>query len=159
MSSEVMGLSTKRFCCLAGWPLALMLTVSVASAGPVAPATPDAVRVLPHFDKIVHFFVFGLLATLILRSVSGGVGALAAAVIAVGVTSLFGLADEFHQSTNPVRFFSWWDWVADTAGAVVAVAAYCGWAAYRRALESRIRPVPLRRRRSALTRERSLSLS
>ena len=154
-----MRLTARHYLYLACWPLALMLTITVASAGPVAPAAPDAVRVLPHFDKIVHFFVFGLLATLIFRSMTGRCRLLAAAVIAVGLTSLFGLADEFHQSTNPVRFFSWWDWAADTAGALVAVVAYRSWTAYRRALEWRI-PAPRRgRRRSALTRERSLSLS
>jgi hypothetical protein len=33
----------------------------------------------------------------------------------------------------------WVDWVADTAGALVAAVAYTRWAAYRRLLETSIR--------------------
>ena len=113
----------------------LAATITAASGAPAPPEVPDAVTAIPHFDKIVHFFVFGLLATLILRAPPGKAVPAAWAGLAVALTSVFGLADEFHQATNPVRFFSWWDWAADTAGAAVAVAAYACWKRYREILE------------------------
>ncbi len=126
------------------WPVALVAVITIASGGAAAPVVPGAVSGIPHFDKVVHFFVFGLLATLVLRAFSRENGYRLAATIAVLVTSAFGLADELHQSTNPVRHFSWLDWMADTAGAVVAVSVYLGWARYRTALEMPLR-VPQRR--------------
>ncbi len=122
----------------AWWAVALVATITVASGFPTAPEIPESAVSIPHFDKVAHFFVFGLVATLILRPPKGtGITAFRI-LVAVALTSAFGLADEFHQSTNPVRFFSWWDWVADTAGAVVAVTAYAGWRRYREILEFRL---------------------
>ncbi len=128
---------------LASWPVILILTVTVASGFPSAPVVPDAVGLVPHFDKIVHFFVFGLLGTLILRTLYRGRRPWLCAVVAIVLTSLIGLGDELHQSTNPVRHFNWFDWVADTAGGIVAVAAFLGWRGYRDLLEM---PVRFRRR-------------
>ncbi len=117
------------------WVWALIAVITAASAAPAAPVAPDATRLIPHFDKVVHFFVFGLLATLALRAFSPASRRWLGAAVAIALTSAFGLADEFHQSTNPVRHFSWFDWVADTVGGLVAVGAYLGWPAYRRTLE------------------------
>ncbi|MDP2136344.1 MAG: VanZ family protein, partial [Candidatus Didemnitutus sp.] len=83
------------------------------------------------FDKVAHFFVFGLLATLVVRN---GFAA-RRAWMAVALVSAFGASDEWHQSMTPGRAMQLADWVADTLGAAVAVAAYAGWPLYRRVLE------------------------
>lgn len=88
----------------------------------------------PGLDKAVHFGAFGLLATLVCRL---GRGWRAAAWVVVAV-SVFGAVDEWHQSHVPGRTAEVADWVADTLGAVVAVALYTGWPAYRRMLEWRL---------------------
>ena len=83
-----------------------------------------------NFDKVVHFLVFGLLATLIVRA--PGLGRAWLAVLAV---SVFGAGDEIRQGFTPGRSMAVADWVADALGALTAVACYAGWAAYRRLLE------------------------
>lgn len=107
----------------------------VVASGRGQVAAPAVVNI----DKFAHFTVFGLLATLVARSPGCGLGW--RSVLAV---SLFGVADEFRQSFTPGRFVEFADWMADTAGALVAVSLYRGWPAYRRLLET-----PLRLRRPA----------
>jgi VanZ family protein len=89
---------------------------------------------MPHianFDKVVHFFLFGLLATLICRIQSGW----RMAILAVAVTSAYGAMDELHQSFVPGRSCDVLDWVADTSGASLAVLIHTSWQAYRRILD------------------------
>lgn len=108
------------------WPVALATTIVVASSrGQVA--SPQIVD----FDKAAHFAVFGLLATLVVRTGFSRRWAW----VAVLIVSLFGLSDEWHQSFTPGRDVEVMDWVADSLGALVAVAAYTGWTGYRRGLE------------------------
>ena len=90
-------------------------------------------------DKVGHFGVYGLLATLLCRIGSGW----RAAVWAVVAASVYGVSDEFHQSFVPGRGVEFADWVADTAGAALAVGLYRGWSGYRKLLE-----IPLGRRRA-----------
>ena len=118
------------------WPIALASTI-VYSSGGAGPQLPKILQLVA-IDKIVHFFIFGLLATLILRVFDNNRPHLKYALIAFIVTSLFGLIDEYHQYLNPYRYFEWADWVADTLGAVVAVIAYLSLLPYRRLLEMRI---------------------
>lgn len=83
------------------------------------------------FDKLAHFSIFGLLATLVARNgfVPGR------AWLPIVAVSVFGLTDELHQSFTPGRSMEFDDWVADTLGAIVAVTAYVHWAWYRTTLE------------------------
>ena len=111
------------------YPVALSAMVVIAS-GRGQVAGPDIVN----FDKLVHFGVFGLLATLVVRSPG-----LRHAWVAVLAVSLFGIGDEFRQSFTPGRFVEFADWVADTLGALTAVLAYVLWPAYRRLLEYPLR--------------------
>ena len=83
-------------------------------------------------DKIVHFFVFGLLATLLARTDWTA----RRPWLAVLLASLYGLLDEAHQSFTPGRMVDVADWVADTLGACVAVWVYVKWTAYRHWLET-----------------------
>jgi len=86
---------------------------------------------IPHLDKLIHFSVYGLLATLICRLGHGW----RAAAWALMLASAFGATDEWHQSFVPGRSSEVADWLADTLGAAVAVLLYRGWPGYRRRLE------------------------
>ncbi|MBK9990884.1 MAG: VanZ family protein [Verrucomicrobia bacterium] len=112
------------------WPIVVAITIFMAS-GRSQVSAPQ----LPGIDKIAHFFVYGLLGTLIARvpSVAGwrGLGLAWAVVIA----SLFGITDEFHQSFTPGRSVELADWAMDTSGAALAVFVYTYWQAYRRFME------------------------
>lgn len=114
------------------WPLTLATLIFIAS-GRSQIAGPDWIG----FDKVVHFGVFGLLASLVVRTGF----APRRAWLAVVWVSLFGITDEWHQSFTPGRAVELADWVADTLGAIVAVTLYVKWPRYRAWLEQ-----PLRRR-------------
>src|SRR5690349_21263876 len=118
------------------WPIAIAALIIIASHRSRV-ASPD----ISHIDKVSHFMVYGLVATLTGRLGSGWRGA----ILAVLATSAFGVADEWHQSFVPGRSSEFADWVADTAGAALAVSLYYGWNWYRTLLETplgrRVAPV------------------
>ena len=89
-----------------------------------------------HFDKIAHFFVFGLLATLWFRFLPGKLVSNGRLCGAIALTLLYGVVDEWIQAANPARTSDSWDWFADGAGAITAILVYRGWRLYRRVLES-----------------------
>lgn len=108
------------------WPILLAATIFIAS-GRSQVAAPG----IAHIDKIGHFLVFGLLATLVARCFPRRRHAWAAIL----VVSAYGLGDEFRQSFTPGRSVEFADWVADTLGAMLAVTLYQLWPLYRRILE------------------------
>lgn len=108
------------------WPV-LLATAIVSASGRGQVAAPAIVN----FDKVAHFAIYGLLATLVARN--GFVPR--RAWVPIVAVSLFGLSDEWHQSFTPGRSVEIVDWVADTLGAIVAVGAYACWPAYRLMLE------------------------
>jgi hypothetical protein len=108
------------------WPL-LLATMIIVASGRGELAAPQVAG----GDKVTHFLMFGLLATLVVRNGFTP----RHAWIAVLLVSLFGATDEWHQSFTPGRRVELADWVADTLGAAVAVAAYLGSPAYRALLE------------------------
>ncbi len=118
------------------WPLAIAVLIFAASSRSVVAAP----RVTLIDDKIVHFVVYGLLATLVCRIGRGW----RAAAWSLVLVSAYGASDEWHQSFVPGRSTELADWVADTLGAAVAIALYVGWARYRGWLE-----FPLTRGRGA----------
>jgi VanZ family protein len=77
-------------------------------------------------DLAAHFAGYGLLGALVVRAMAGvrwaGVTP-AAAGRAWLFSAAYGVSDEFHQSFVPGRTPSGIDWVADAAGAAVAIAA------------------------------------
>lgn len=109
------------------WPL-LIASLVIAASSRSRVAAPQGIA---NIDKIGHFLVYGLLATLICRMGSGWRGA----AIGLVAASLFGITDEWHQSYVPGRSSDPMDWVADTLGAALAVSLYAGWPLYRRVLE------------------------
>jgi len=113
------------------WPLSLATAIFIAS-GRSEVMGPDIIGI----DKVAHFAVFGLLATLVLRTGCRP-------WVAVLLVSLFGFTDEWHQSFTPGRMVEVADWVADTLGAITAVAIYARWTRYRVWLEMPlVRPQP-----------------
>jgi VanZ family protein len=74
---------------------------------------------IPQFDKAVHFLYYGLMAGLLAHAV--GRRWLWVPLILVPV---IGAADEWNQSMIVGRDASFWDWLADEAGTVVAVVGY-----------------------------------
>ena len=121
------------------WAFALAALIVFASGNNPQPPVPTFIG----FDKVAHFGVFGLLATLLLRTHGVWRRPGWRAAIAIGVVSIFGLTDEWHQSFTPGRSVELGDWIADTTGAALAVALYLRWPWYRRLLET---PLRLRRR-------------
>ncbi len=118
------------------FPISLAYTITVASGG----SQPD-IQIptwIPSFDKIAHFFVFGLLATLFCRYRKLNRMNVYQGVFAIICTTLFGLSDELHQFSNPERFFEIADWIADTLGAIVAIIVYQNWHKYQILMELQI---------------------
>ena len=111
------------------WPIAVAALVVLASSR----STVAGSRI-EGLDKVTHFAVYGLLATLVCRLGRGW----RSAVWSLLVVSVFGVTDEWHQSFVPGRLAEVADWVADT----VAVTLYAGWAAYRQLLETPCRFTP-----------------
>lgn len=108
-----------------------MAAISVASGGnPMVPKISFFSA-----DKLAHLLIFGLLATAFYRAANPAWTKAARAIFAISVTALFGLVDELHQSATPGRYMEIDDWVADVAGAILAVYVYRGWAGYRHCLE------------------------
>lgn len=86
-------------------------------------------------DKFAHFLVFGLLANLIQRSLPES---RYRTFLAIGIVSLLGISDEWHQSFTPGRSVEFADWLCDTAGASLAAILYARARWYRVLLESRL---------------------
>ena len=114
------------------WAVALAGTVVLASGNNPQVPVPSFVGL----DKLAHFGVFGLLATLVLRPPAVWGRPRWRAWLAIGAVSLFGITDEWHQSFTPGRAVEFADWVADTSGAALAVVLYLRWSWYRRVLET-----------------------
>jgi VanZ family protein len=108
------------------WPFLVAGVIFYASCQSKV-AAPGIVGI----DKISHFSVYGLLATLVVRLRGGR----RAALFSILIVSLYGITDEWHQSFTPGRSVEVADWLADTLGAALAVTLYRGWAAYRGWLE------------------------
>jgi hypothetical protein len=116
------------------WPIGLTAAIVVESSQSGV-AVPGGIW---QSDKIVHFLVFGLLATVTLRALRIE-SPRSRAVVAVLLASLFGASDELHQFFTPGRSCDIFDWLADTLGAGLAVSLYLRWPAWRHLLEMRPR--------------------
>ena len=110
------------------WIFAATLAGLIVIASSRSAVAGPSVR---NFDKVAHFSVYGLLATLVVRALMG-----TRAFWAIVIVSAFGVSDEFHQYFTPGRSMEFMDWVADTLGATLAVGLYTYWAWYRKLLEA-----------------------
>lgn len=122
--------------------LALVLLAALLfTASGTQVAAPAGVSRLPGWDKVAHFLLYGLFATMCLRLNPKAPPSLGRALFAIFAASAFGLADEFRQYLNPHRFFEWDDAIANTLGAILATLLYLYWKPYRAVLEWKI-PFP-----------------
>lgn len=98
------------------WTLALMWAGLIfwLSSSPDAQGAFWLIEVMPYGDKFAHAFAFGVLAFCV-HMASGKWW------LALGLSSLYGMSDELHQSFVPGRRVGFSDWIADTLGAVGAV--------------------------------------
>lgn len=124
---------------LAWPPFAIMATMAGVAVFGGSPGGPNIVG----FDKVVHFFIFGLIATLLFRRLRIQFSEHRRWMIAFAGVVAFGVLDESLQFVNPNRTFDVYDWVADLSGAALALYVYRNWAWYRKLLE-----LPLWGRRS-----------
>lgn len=117
-------------------PFSLAVSIFIAS-GSQDLATPNIY--IPYSpDKLLHFLIFGLLATVILRTNRLKQLRLRDLIISIIIVSVYGIFDEIRQSFTPGRSVEIGDWVADTVGAIVAVILYAQWKGYRHLLERRV---------------------
>jgi VanZ family protein len=120
------------------WPFLLAGTITLCSG------FPAAVPTIIDIDKIGHFGAYGALATAIVRIPELKRWPLLGCWWALVLASAYGIGDEFRQSlTHGIRTPDWHDWLADTLGAITAVALYLHWSWYRRWMEvSVLKPKP-----------------
>ncbi|HBF12192.1 MAG TPA: teicoplanin resistance protein VanZ [Deltaproteobacteria bacterium] len=89
---------------------------------------PESLNI-PHlfegFDKLLHFFEFGMLGLFVMRSViweryyhHWSKRSWLYTLLLIGVLAL---GDEYHQSFVPGREVSFWDWLADIGGGIIAI--------------------------------------
>lgn len=94
-----------------------------AAAAPVFGPDTDVVSVAGHFAE---YLVLGALLFHALWRSAPQQRRWLLVIAAVGIASLYGVTDEFHQSFVPGRLCDPADWVTDTVGA--AVGALTAWA-------------------------------
>jgi VanZ family protein len=75
---------------------------------------------IPYFDKLVHAFLFGVLAWLICRALPKDRKNGQMILLAFLVVSLYGAGMEFYQDNFTSREFELLDIVADAFGAALA---------------------------------------
>ena len=79
------------------------------------------------WDKLLHVTEYSGLAFLLSRALVGeGIGWVTALAVAILLTSGYGASDEWHQAFVPLRSSDVHDWIADTLGAGMGAALYCG---------------------------------
>lgn len=89
-------------------------------------------------DKVVHFLLYGLLATVWYEYWKRQpVAPVYSWILAFVMSSGFGVLDEFHQAFRPTRSFEYADMGADMLGAAVALGVYQV-GLYRRILHARV---------------------
>ena len=116
-------------------PVVLVAALAFGSAlARAAPAGPD----FAYADKLAHFLFYGLLGTLIFRRMRIRFLDHSRWILAFLATMTLGIGEEVLQHFNPNRTFDLYDWVADSAGALLAIALYRNWRLYRQLLEFRL---------------------
>ena len=77
------------------------------------------------WDKLLHLAEYGGLALLLTRAfVAERFGWLPAIVLAVFLTSGYGVTDEYHQAFVPLRTSDVHDWIADSLGGSIGALVY-----------------------------------
>lgn len=83
-------------------------------------------------DKVKHMALYGVFAGLVYQALATFLQARPALFwLTVGIVSLYGATDEYHQWFVPGRSSDVMDWVADTAAAMIVGAALAAWSRRR----------------------------
>lgn len=106
--------------------VAYMAVIFYESSQPALPSfVPDTIS-----DKLLHIGGYAVLGALLVRALSNGFRrpvTAAAAVLAVMLTTAYGVSDEIHQSFVPPREMDPWDVLADAVGGTLAAAPLYIW--------------------------------
>ena len=106
------------------WLFKCILTLAYAYLIFIASSEDTSSITIPRYvDKLIHFVEFGFLCLMTCWSLSSariGSKNIYKLILVIGITSFYGMSDEFHQSFTPHRSVDVFDWLADTAGAVAA---------------------------------------
>ena len=81
-------------------------------------------ELIPHFDKIVHLTIYGVLSFLLYRAFRGTfpkASFLGIALWTFLLTVAYGASDEFHQSFVPYRDSDIFDLLSDSLGAILVL--------------------------------------
>jgi VanZ family protein len=91
------------------------------------PAPPEIGPRLPFKDKVGHVALYAVLATLIAHALrrAHALPLPKTALLAILITSAYGVTDEWHQRYVPRRSCDVGDWAADTLGGTLAAGLYC----------------------------------
>lgn len=100
----------------------VIIAILTLSPGRSVPDVPF--WIIPHFDKIVHAGIFGMLSFLMARGIIkqyAGQKIKKAFVISFFATVVYGLIIEYLQRLVPGRSFELGDLIANTAGVVLGL--------------------------------------
>src|SRR3989337_2503229 len=104
------------------WSVKCVLALGYACGIYAASSTDTSSVPMPnHIDKLIHFVEYGILCLLVCGVVSSFQikSVKMFYLLTIGITSLYGMSDEFHQSLTSYRSADVLDWLADTAGAAM----------------------------------------
>ena len=99
------------------WPPALWAAALLTATSWPNPNVPE----VRDGDKVVHLAMYGGLAWLLARAEPALVRRATSLLLLAAALSTLGALDEWHQQFIPGRGASATDWLADTAGAVLAL--------------------------------------
>ena len=99
------------------WVAPLAWALLILSLTSIPGSTLEPVPIFPHADKLAHLALYGMLGTLVGRSVPSEAWRPRATVMTLMVLAVFAFADEWHQELIPGRSADPADWVADVIGA------------------------------------------
>jgi VanZ family protein len=122
--------------CKTVYAMLLVVTLWTFSSLHVTPQIPTELG-FAGIDKLLHFLMYGLVGTLIVRA-KGYPIPLCRAIFSLLLTIAAGMIEETIQAFNPFRQFEWYDLLADTSGGLVAILAYRHIRFYRYILELRL---------------------
>ena len=89
--------------------------------------SPEEVPQLPYIDKVLHFAAYALLSALFLRAfktlpIKDNIRLIT--ILAITLSSLYGISDEIHQYYVPYRDADIMDALADIIGSIFGVYIY-----------------------------------
>ncbi len=100
-----------------GWGALILYLTSIPSL-----KVSDVELISFIISSLEHFFFFGVQAVLLFFALTETIPMLNSGVMAVALTSLYGLLDELHQLSVFERTADPIDWILDTIGALLFIA-------------------------------------